>query len=270
MPNEMVLRPQTFDQLKIFADMAAKSSLVPKDYVGRPENIMLAVQMGSEIGLAPMQALQNIAVINGRPAVWGDAMLALVKCHPEFESIQESIEGDGDKRVAVCTVIRRGQPPVVCRFSVADAKAAGLWTKGGPWQQYPARMLQMRARGFAIRDSFPDALKGLISVEEAADIPQHTERASGRIIDAASDAVEESAPAPELPQPKKTVAQWLDDLEAAIDAAEEPSLVSEILDRQDVVKATTALKGDAHTRLMAIIAKAQAREFGDGGVGAEA
>ena len=269
MANEMVLRPQTFDQLKIFADMAAKSSLVPKDYQGRPENIMLAVQMGSEIGLAPMQALQNIAVINGRPAVWGDAMLALVKCHPEFESVQESIEGEGDKRVAVCTVIRRGQPPVVSRFSVADAKAAGLWAKAGPWQQYPARMLQMRARGFAIRDSFPDALKGLISAEEAADIPRTPDRASGRVIDASAEAVEVDAPEPER-EKKTTIAQWLHNLEAEINATTEPHLVSEILDRPDVVKATTALKGDAHTRLMAIIAKAQAREFGDGGVGAEA
>lgn len=261
MANEMVLRPQTFDQLKIFAEMAAKSSLVPKDYAGRPENIMLAVQMGSELGLAPMQALQNIAVINGRPAVWGDAMLALVKCHPEFESIQESIEGAGDKRVAVCTVIRRGQPPVVCRFGVEDAKAANLWSKPGPWQQYAARMLQMRARGFAIRDSFPDALRGLISAEEAADIPRTSDRAPGRVIDAAPDTIEETAP--ETVQPKKTVGQWLDDLEAEIERAEEPRLVSEILEREDVVKAVNVLKGDAHKRLMGIINKAQMREFGD-------
>ncbi|MHB8388118.1 MAG: recombinase RecT [Acidobacteriaceae bacterium] len=170
--HEMVLRPQTFDQLTLFAQMAAKSSMVPKDYLGKPENIMLAVQMGSEIGLAPMQSLQNIAVINGRPAVWGDAMLAIVKAHREFEDVKEVIEGTGDTRVATCQLKRGGQTPVRAKFSVDDAKRAGLWNKTGPWQQYPERMLQMRARGFAIRDAFPDALRGLISAEEASDIPR--------------------------------------------------------------------------------------------------
>jgi hypothetical protein len=73
-----VLRPQTFEQLGQFAAMAARSSMVPQAYRGKPEDIMLAVQMGSEVGLAPMQALQNIAVINGRPSIYGDAALALV------------------------------------------------------------------------------------------------------------------------------------------------------------------------------------------------
>jgi hypothetical protein len=70
---------------------------------------------------------------------------------------------------AVCIAKRHGSTPVTARFSVMDAKRAGLWTKAGPWQTYPRRMLQMRARSFALRDAFPDVLKGLISVEEALD-----------------------------------------------------------------------------------------------------
>ena len=62
-----VLVPTNFDQLVRFSEMAAQSDLVPRDYKGKPANVMLAVQMGSELGLAPMQALQSIAVINGRP-----------------------------------------------------------------------------------------------------------------------------------------------------------------------------------------------------------
>lgn len=174
MTNAMVLRPTSFDQLATFASMAAKSTMVPRDYIGKPENIMLAVQMGSEIGLAPMQAIQNIAVINGKPAVYGDALLAIVKAHPKFAGIQETMTGTGDEMIARCVVKRTGDTDTVATFSVSDAKAAGLWGKTGPWQQYPKRMLQMRARGFATRDAFPDALKGLISAEEAADIPVDT------------------------------------------------------------------------------------------------
>ena len=47
---------------------------------------MLAVQLGSEVGLRPMQALQNIAVINGRPAVWGDALPGLCKASPVYDT----------------------------------------------------------------------------------------------------------------------------------------------------------------------------------------
>lgn len=195
MASEMVLRPQSFDQLMIFANMAAKSSLVPRDYAGKPENIMLAVQMGSELGLAPMQALQNIAVINGRPAVWGDAMLALCKSHPLWGGALERIEGEGDNAAAACEVHRKGDNPVIARFSVEDAKRAGLWGKAGPWQSYPKRMLQMRARGFALRDAFPDALRGLISAEEAADTPTNN-TFIGTTIDA--------TPEPASPAPKAT------------------------------------------------------------------
>jgi hypothetical protein len=74
--------------------------------------------------------------------------------------------------VAFCRAKRRGQDAVVeSRFSVDDAKRAHLWGKAGPWTQYPSRMLQLRARGFCLRDAFPDVLKGLITVEEAKDYP---------------------------------------------------------------------------------------------------
>ena len=167
----LVLTPASFSELVQFAQMAAKSQLVPKEYRNQPEDIMLAVQLGSEVGLRPMQALQNIAVINGRPAVWGDALPGLCKASPVYHDIVETWENEHepDALVAVCIAKRHGSTPVTARFSVMDAKRAGLWTKAGPWQTYPRRMLQMRARSFALRDAFPDVLKGLISVEEALD-----------------------------------------------------------------------------------------------------
>jgi hypothetical protein len=171
--NEMVLRPRSFGDLVQFSQMAARSSMVPPAYKGKPEDIMLAVQMGSELGLAPMQSLQNVAVVNGRPSVYGDAIPALCKASPQFVDLVEELEHEGtDQMAAVCTAVRKGATPVIARFSVADAKKAGLWGKQGPWTQYPKRMLQMRARGFACRDQFPDVLRGLISAEEAGDIPK--------------------------------------------------------------------------------------------------
>jgi hypothetical protein len=162
----------TFDDAFRFAAMVAKSDFAPKDFRGKPESCLLAIQHGSEIGLSPMQSLQNIACINGRPAIWGDAALALCLASPVCDGIHELIEGDGDNMTAVCQTSRKGKDAnVVGRFSVADAKRAGLWGKTGPWTQYPKRMLQLRARGFALRDAFPDVLKGLVTAEEAQDYP---------------------------------------------------------------------------------------------------
>ena len=162
----------SFDDAFRFATMVAKSDFAPKDFKGKPESCLLAIQHGSEIGLSPMQSLQNIACINGRPAIWGDAALAVAMASSVCESVTETIDGEGDNMVATCTAKRRGyEKPTVVRFSVADAKKAGLWGKSGPWTQYPRRMLQLRARGFALRDAFPDVLKGLVTAEEAQDYP---------------------------------------------------------------------------------------------------
>jgi hypothetical protein len=154
-----------------FCEKIAQSNLVPKDFRGRPADIIIAVQMGVEVGLKPIQALHSIAVINGRPALWGDGALAVVRARPDCEDVQETITGTGDDRTASCTIVRTGSSPVTQTFSALDAKRAKLFDKDGPWKQYPDRMLQMRARGFAMRDAFPDALKGFAIAEEAMDIP---------------------------------------------------------------------------------------------------
>ena len=163
----------TFDDAFRFAKMVAASDFAPKDFRGKPESCLLAIQHGSEVGLSPMQSLQSIACINGRPSVWGDAALALVIGSPVCEYVRETVDGDGDSMVATCEAKRRGyDKPTVVRFSVADAKKAGLWGKQGPWASYSRRMLQMRARGFALRDTFPDILRGLVTAEEAQDYPE--------------------------------------------------------------------------------------------------
>jgi hypothetical protein len=166
----------SFDDAFRFSKMVAASEFAPKDFKGKPESCLLAIQHGSEVGLSPMQSLQSIAVINGRPTIWGDAALALVQACSVCEYVREYLEGEGDNLTAVCEAKRQGYPaPTTVRFSVADAKKAGLWGKTGPWTQYPSRMLQLRARGFALRNAFADALRGLVTAEEAKDYPTQPE-----------------------------------------------------------------------------------------------
>ena len=171
-PNALLLVPQSIEQLERVAKLISSSDLAPKDYKGKPENVAVAVAMGMELGVSPMQAIQGIAVLNGRPCVWGDLLLALCRSHPACEWIDETLEyaPGGSVVAAVCKAKRRGHEAQERRFSVEDARAAGLLNKDGPWKAYRARMLAMRARAFCLRDLFADALRGLSSAEEQADV----------------------------------------------------------------------------------------------------
>lgn len=161
------LTPSSLQEAMEYAKIIAGSTMVPRAYQGKPGDILVAVQMGADLGLKPMQALQNIACINGKLSVYGDGVLALVQANPALEDIQESF--DYSTNTAICVVKRKGHRAHTVTFSIEDAKRASLWGKAGPWSQYPKRMLQMRARSFALRDKFADALSGLILAEEAQD-----------------------------------------------------------------------------------------------------
>jgi hypothetical protein len=160
--TRVALTPTTIKEAIEFAELLSKSSLIPKEFVGNPGNIIVAIQWGAELGLAPMQAMQSIAVINGRPSIWGDTPLALVRASGLLDAIQEDIRDDG----ATCTVKRRGSVPISRSFTLEDAKRAKLINKEGSWQTYPKRMMQLRARAFALRDEFTDVLRGMPIGEE--------------------------------------------------------------------------------------------------------
>jgi len=161
--------PETFDQAWRFAKLISGSGMAPSSFK-TPEAIMVAVLHGLEVGLTPLAALQSIAVVNGRPTLWGDGALAVVRGSGLCEWVEETMQGEGDLTTATCRAKRKGDPKAaVGTFSVADARKAGLWGKAGPWTQYPNRMLAMRARGFAIRDGFADVLRGVSIREEVED-----------------------------------------------------------------------------------------------------
>lgn len=176
--EKFTLTPTSFTEAIKFAETLSRSDIVPKDFKGNAGNILVAIQWGLELGLQPMQAMQNIAVINGRPSLWGDSVIALVKGSSLCEYIYETV----DNGVATCRVKRKGEEEQVRIFTMEDAKLAGLLGKQGPWSQYPKRMLQMRARAFALRDVFPDVLKGMPIAEEIQDTqikditPRNTEQ----------------------------------------------------------------------------------------------
>ncbi len=158
---------EIYDNILNLAKTVVNTKFVPKEMRGNINETFAVMIYGLEIGIGPMQALQNIKVINDKPNIYGDLCLALICGHKDFEDIKEYFK-DESQTVAVCEIKRKNRSWVVREFSINDAKTAGLQNRDH-WQKYQKRMLQMRSRGFAMRDSFPDALKGLITREEAED-----------------------------------------------------------------------------------------------------
>lgn len=158
--------PTTLAETFKLSQAIAASGMAPKAYGADENKIMVGIIAGMEVGLTPFAALQSIAVIGNNPAIWGDGALALVQASGLLDDMEETDDGN----TATCRLVRRGRTtPIVRSFSTEDAKKAGLSGKSGPWTQYPARMRQMRARGFALRDGFSDVLKGLRIAEEVRD-----------------------------------------------------------------------------------------------------
>ena len=176
--------PTDFDQAVRIAKTAVQAGLFQADSEEKAlAQATMAVLQGLELGIPPMQAVQQIAIIGGRCTVWGDLVPAMI--WRAGHKIKEWIEGEGDARVAWCEITRGDNGEIIKRkFSVDDAKRAGLWDNrskikvkgknnawheednGSTWYRYQERMLQMRARGFCARDGVPDVLRGLYIREE--------------------------------------------------------------------------------------------------------
>lgn len=183
--NETGVSLKSMEEIFIFAKAVLDSGMAPRSF-DTPQKILVAVQMGMEIGLSPMSALQNIAVINGKPTIYGDAVPGVCNATGLVENCKDETVGvaDTDTWGYRVTVQRKGRAdPVVRTFTVKDAKRASLWGKTGPWSQYPDRMLLMRARTFALRDAFPDALRGLPTYEESRDHPQTEKNVTASLSD---------------------------------------------------------------------------------------
>ncbi len=215
------LIPRNLEELGALSHTIFKSALAPKGF--SKESIAVAVMMGMEVGLSPMQALQNIAVINGKPSIYGDAALGLCRASGLMADFAETRLTDDTGNVVGyhCMAKRDGQEALIEHsFTIEDAKRAKLWNKSGPWTEYPQRMLQMRARSWVLRDGFADVLKGLSIREEVIDTPAQViatvdDPLSAGVHDLALPApvevAAESAPAPEKPKKKRKTKKKADE-----------------------------------------------------------
>lgn len=170
--------PQSLAEVRQMAEIIARSGAAPKSYrmdggAGPVDVDMVcaAILVGLEVGLAPMAAVSGIVMFDDGPAIWGDARDGLVAASGLLEDMKEEmvLDEEGVFLEANCTVWRKGRKtPIVQTVTRGQAALAG-WLENENWKTNPNRMAQMRAKGWANRDAFPDVLKGLRSHDEAED-----------------------------------------------------------------------------------------------------
>lgn len=221
------VQPQTMDDVWRLSNAIAKSNTAPKGMT--QEDIFIAVNYGMAVGLPWVMATSSIAVINGRPAIYGRALLGAIQASGLLEDVQESFEGKPctDDFAAVCRVKRKGQATwAERRFSIANAKKAGLFGKAGPWTQHPEKMLMWRARGGAFGETFADVLCGLAVAEELAGddpIPLHDAALEGVVITSENiDAPTPIEPVQEVSKEQRDA--WANEIDAAADKPITPEL----------------------------------------------
>lgn len=178
------IAPKSVEEAARMAQAVIVGGLAPSSYNNDPGKIMLGLMSALEAGLPPLYGLRQIAIINGRPAIWGDGAMALVQSKNLIaEMHEEEVGGTLDEMPGDLTkwpdtygweirIRRRNQEGFYTgRFTVGDAKRAKLWlnAKKVPWIEHPSRMLKIRARSFPLRDGFADALGGIAIREEVED-----------------------------------------------------------------------------------------------------
>ena len=206
-----------FEEAMKIANMLAGSKLVPQQYQGHPEDVLIACSWGESLGLKPLSALNAIAVVNGRPQLFGDALKALIMKHGTIEE-----NWDNEQGVWTMTAHRKGFPDVTWSYGYNDAIAAGHVSynpqsntfglgarKSDAWVKYTKRMCQLKCRNFVIRDAFPDVIQGIDIEGSDDDVMQISEVQTEPVTEV-----------PAIEQQKPTEAELMEQMSTVEDVSE--------------------------------------------------
>ncbi|MEV7962357.1 hypothetical protein [Oerskovia paurometabola] len=167
--------PAPLNEKMRYAQALSGSNLLPKQYRDQPANLLFALEYADALGVAPINAITSIHVIEGKPSASADLIASLVR------RAGHRLRVSGDDTFAEATILRADDPdyPFTVRWDMAKARQAGLTGKG-VWKAYPSAMLRSRAITEVARMAAPDALFGVI----------YTPEELGAEVDAAGDVVQ--------------------------------------------------------------------------------
>lgn len=163
MANELVIAPKTFGEVQTMSEALSKSNLLPDALKGKSADVAFQIMTGAELGLSPMASIRGIHVIQGKPVISADTMVALCLGSGLCEYFMQT---DATDTSVTYETKRKGAPrPQTCTWTLDMAKRAALHQKDN-WRLHPRQMLASRAKAELARSAYPDVLAGCFDPDE--------------------------------------------------------------------------------------------------------
>ena len=185
---------QNFETALRMADCLSKSTIVPKDYQGNTGNCMIAIEMASRINTSPMMVMQNLYIVNGRPAWSSQWIIAMINSSRRYKTELQfdfgNAKEDGGLSCQAWAEDYAGHKVVGPKITMNMANDEG-WTQknGSKWKTMPQVMIQYRAASFFGKMNCPDMIMGIYTQEEVADMVDLKENDFGLVFDPVSGEV---------------------------------------------------------------------------------
>lgn len=162
---------QAFEDGQRIAKALASSSLVPQQFQGQQglANCIVALEIANRMGLSPLQVMQNLNIIHGRPSWSSQFIIALINGCGRFEPLRYEMSGKGDSLAchAVAKEKATGNDLKGPTVTMEMAKAEGWATKAGSkWRTMPELMIRYRAAAMWGRLFVPELLVGITQTQE--------------------------------------------------------------------------------------------------------
>lgn len=197
------LAPAELDAMTRYAERLAAAELLPPALRKRPANLLLVLEYGRALGLPPAAAIQQVAVVDGRPQI--SATLAATLARRAGHRLRVTATDDQ----AVAQLVRCDDPEHTFEvvWDIDRAQRAGLAGRGA-WRQYPRQMLTARATLEVVRLGAPEVLVGMHGVEEGGDtLDPAADQPPPATVEPAAD--DEAPPVPDYPPNQRPTAAAL-------------------------------------------------------------
>ena len=148
----------------------SQSDIIPVQYQNKPANVLIALEMAIRMRTSPMQVMQNLYIVNGKPAWSSQYIIAVINSSGKYkQELQFELSGEGEKLSCYAWVIDKNDNKLVGPTITMQMAKTEKWIdkSGSKWKTMPDVMIRYRAASFFGRIYCPDLIMGIYAVEEA-------------------------------------------------------------------------------------------------------
>lgn len=154
------------------ANLLAKSQLLPEQYIGHPENCLIAIDIANRMRVSPLLVAQNLYIVRGKPGWSGSFAISAINNCGKFSPLDfVYTENGGGGCYAQATRLSDGKLLKGTEITLDMARNEGWSTKpGSKWLTMSEQMLAYRAGSFFARAYCPEVLLGVQTIDEIQDV----------------------------------------------------------------------------------------------------